>query len=158
MKQIHERKRSKITGKGKGHSFLRLPHFLTDSEQYGNLTAYASKLLTEIARKYRGKNNGDLSIPWVSLRTRGFNSEWTVKRARDELIDAGFILVTRHGGNHLCALYAITWEAIDECPGKGLEIAPTHTAPNDWQKKHKMDCTTCSDSPEITASRAVIAA
>ena len=82
MRNIHESKRSKVTGKGKGHSFLRLPHFLTDSEEFAGLKPIAIKLLVEIARQFKGKNNGDLSIPWKLLKRRGWVSQWTVKRAR----------------------------------------------------------------------------
>lgn len=153
-KKISERNRQKFTGRAKSFSFLRLPHFLTDSPEFASLTPKAVKLLVEIARRYKGKNNGDLSIPWDAVKLRGWRSRTTMIAARDELVDKGFILTTRHGGNHVCNLYAITWEAIDDCPGRGLEVTPTTTAPNHWRRKNfdvqKLD-TTCPESGRFAA-------
>lgn len=151
-------RRLKATGKGKGHSFLRLPHFLTDSPEFGELRPVAVKLLVEIARQFRGKNNGDLSVPWKLLKKRGWSSEWTVKRARDELLAAQFIRTTRHGANKVCSLYAITWEPVDACEGKFLEVAAESVASHAWKKKQNQHCHHGSDSTSNTATMAVKAA
>ncbi|HET7064229.1 MAG TPA: hypothetical protein VFI49_08110 [Rudaea sp.] len=151
------RDRVKQTGKGKSHSFLRLPHFLTDSEEFGALRPPAVKLLVEIARQFRGSNNGDLSVPWKLLKRRGWASEWTVKRARDELLTAGFIRKTRHGLRKMCHLYAITWEPINECPGKLLEIDEETVASHAW-RKHVLNCHHSSRETVSTATTAVKAA
>jgi hypothetical protein len=133
-KRIPERKRAKVTGRGKGPSFLRLTHHLLDSEEFGALSAHATKLLIELARKYKGNNNGDLSCAWSDCRKRGWRSKAALQRARDELLAACFIIVTRHGGKHVSSLYALTFEPIDACEGKGLEIGPTTTASHAWRK------------------------
>src|SRR5690242_14597503 len=133
-KRIPEHKRAKITGRGKQPSFLRLTHNLLNSEEFGSLSAHATKLLIELARKYNGKNNGDLSCAWSDCRKRGWTSKGALQRARDELLAAGFIVVTHHGGKHVCSLYALTFEPIDACEGKVLEIGPTTTASHAWRK------------------------
>jgi hypothetical protein len=50
-----------------------------------------------------------------------------------ELMEANLIIRTREGKfqnpHSRCALYAMTWQKIDECEDKDLEIRPTATAP-----------------------------
>jgi hypothetical protein len=51
------------------------------------------------------------------------------------LEEAGFVVKTRTGHRRLCNLYSVTWYPIDECPGKGLEVAPEHAPSNLWKAK-----------------------
>ena len=156
MNAPHWHKRAKATGRGKTYSFLRLPHYVTDSPEFGALSAKATKLLVELARQFKGNNNGDLSIPWSRLQKRGWKHPQTIQKARDELVETGFVLITRHGGRHVCSLYGITWEPIDECAGK-LEVPAQIRAGNDWQKQ-KVCFTECSDSPGNASPNEAIAA
>ena len=133
-KRIPERKRVKHTGRGKGHSFLRLPHFLLESQEFAELSFSAVKLLLEIARLYRGGNNGNLELVWSELKGRGWRSKATIQKARDELLDKGWIRCTRHGGKNRCSPYAITWEPIDDCGDRGLEVPPERLPSNLWRK------------------------
>lgn len=132
--RISEYKRSKYKGRGKGPPFLQLYHSVTDSKEFGELSAHAIKLLLEFGRQYRPGNNGDIGIPWSMLRKRGWRSQGTVARAKQELLEAGWIIETRKGGKHLCSLFAVTLWAIDES-SKHLERATT-TAPNLWRKRN----------------------
>ena len=134
-RQTPESKRTKFTGRARLATFLRLPHYIIDSPEFGSLSGKAVKLLVEIGSKYRGNNNGNLSIPWDGLKSRGWQSRTTLVAARDELVERGWIEISRHGGNHVCNLYAITWEAVDECAGNRLEISPTTTPKHLWRKK-----------------------
>jgi len=134
-KLIPEYKRAKLTGKGKHLPFIGIPRHVLDSEEFGALSAHAVKLAIELARQFRGNNNGDLSAAWVPMSTRGWNSPGTLDRAKRELVETGFALVTRQGGRNLCTLYALTWWAVDECKGKHHE-APTHV-PRDLWRKHE---------------------
>jgi hypothetical protein len=61
------------------------------------------------------------------VKKRGFKSRTTLKRVIDELVSARMIVLTRQGGKNLASLYAISWQPIDECPKKRLEISPTKT-------------------------------
>ncbi|MDR7098611.1 hypothetical protein J2X04_000958 [Lysobacter niabensis] len=88
------------------------------------------KLLLELARQYKGNNNGDLSATVNMLRNRGFASKDTLPTKLKWLENHGWIVRTRQGGRHVgCNLYAITWWTLDECPGKHsyqAERKPSH--------------------------------
>ena len=62
----------------------------------------------------------------------------TVCTAIKELIDANLILKTREGRflnpGGRCALYAVTWQPIDDCFGKDLEVKATIKAPRSFRK------------------------
>ena len=137
MKIIDNRKRAKITGKGKLPPFLALERRMIESREWAALPARALKLLIEIGAQLRGHNNGDLSIPWSKMKRRGFRSPETLNRARRDLIDAGFIVQTRHGGLHQCSLYAVTWQPVHECNGK-LEVAAERFPSHAWRKSQAL--------------------
>ncbi len=124
--------RRKATGRGSGPSFVLLTHQMLMSENFRKLTPKAVKLLINIASQYKGKNNGDLAMTWEQMRGFGWTSKQTLYRARNELLKYGFLLVSRQGGKNRCSLYAITWQAVDECYGK-LDIKPTAAAPGNWK-------------------------
>ena len=42
-------------------------------------------------------------------------------------------IVSRMGGRNTCSLYALTFQAIDECKGK-LDISSSIVASGDWKK------------------------
>lgn len=121
--------------KGKHHikgGFSGIPRMVMDHPDYINLSGNAVKLLNELARQYRGSNNGDLTTSYSILKSRGFKSKGTIERNRNELLNAKLIIKTREGRfsnpHGVCALYALSWQPIDECNGK-LEIASTNTPP-----------------------------
>lgn len=128
----NEARRLKHKGRGKGPPFLQLYFRITDSDEFGELTGNALKLLLELARQYRPGRNGDLSVPWSLLKDRGWKSQGTVARAKQELLEAGWIIETRKGGKHLCSLYALSYLPIDTSD-KHQEPA-TPTAPDLWKK------------------------
>lgn len=137
MKNISERKRPKQTGTGASHSFVAMPHYMLESEQWGALSGHAVKLAMEFARQFKGGNNGDLSVPFSRMKRRGWRSKATLSAAITELIEAAFIVRTRSPNrHHVCALYAITWKPVDECGGK-LEVAAERVASNAWKKTEK---------------------
>ena len=133
MKSATHAKRAKLTGKGRTHSFLRLPHYMLHSAEFRQLNGRAEKLLIYLAAQYRGNNNGDLSMPWSKMKALGFPSSDTLNKYKKELLNRGFISLTRQGGLHRCSLFAITWEAIDECNGK-LDVRAENVASNLWKK------------------------
>ena len=160
MSQSNEWKRSKATGKGAGHSFIALPHYMLESEAWGALSPQAVKVIIEAARHVKGDNNGDFSLPWSRMRRRGWKSKSTLSAAIHEAIEAGFLERSRYGTrNHVCALYAITWKPIDECGGK-LQIAATKVASNAWKKSENRslcvpsEFAMCTTSTENTAQAA----
>jgi len=133
-KKNTDRRRQKLTGRSKGAPFLMIEHRISDSQEFGRLSGNAVKLLLEMARQYRPGKNGDLSIPWSMLATRGWKSKATVHGAKLELLAAGWIIETRKGGKNMCSLYALTYYAVDESE-KHLEPA-TVTPPNLWRSRN----------------------
>ncbi|MDO4997671.1 MAG: hypothetical protein Q4E16_03390 [Neisseria sp.] len=59
----------------------------------------------------------------------------TLEKSKRELLEKGFIEISRRGTTRKCHLYAITFQAVNDCKGK-LDIAATHTYSDDW-KKHQ---------------------
>lgn len=108
--------------------FMAFPHSVTGHPKFIKLSVYAKALLFDIGHQFRGKNNGDLCLTWSMMRKRGWRSQTTLNKARKELLEAGFILLTRKGGKHQAALYALAWKNIDHCNGK-LDIAATTSPP-----------------------------
>lgn len=109
---------------------LALPYRLLVHPAFDNLTPKAIAVLIKLARGYNGRNNGDLSCTADMLAKGRAMDAKTLASALDELLEAGLIVRTREyrkgreRGMARCALYAITWAAIDECPGKELETGP----------------------------------
>jgi hypothetical protein len=136
--QMSNRKEAKrrLREKGRGEaSFLRLPHYILKSQEFGNLSGNAVKLLLELCAPYKGFNNGDLSCAFSQLKDRGWKSSGTLAKAIRELRMAGFIVQSRQGGKNRCSLYAITWWNVDPCPGKALEIPSSDVPSHAWKKQ-----------------------
>ena len=126
-------RRARSKGRKSGGTFIMLRHKIVDSPQFFALSTSSIKLLLDLLRQYRGTNNGDLSIAWSIMKDRGWVSRQTLQRARDELIELGFIQLSRQGGRRKPSLYALTFHPVDYCGGK-LEISATKSASNDWRK------------------------
>ena len=107
--------RMNATGRSGKTSFAGIPRAVMQQDKYRSLSAHARMLLFELAYDYRGHNNGDLQAAWSLMKKRGFRSPGTLWSAKEELLKAGFIIETRHGGLNSCSLYALTWSPIDEC-------------------------------------------
>lgn len=121
---------------------MELPHAVLDSPDYINLRVSSKQLLIDIFRQHNGHNNGDLSASFKLMLARGWTSKSTLKRALDGLLDSGLIIKTREGwfqGQHSsrCALYAVTWLGIDECPGKDLDVKPNPRPPRAFSIENK---------------------
>jgi hypothetical protein len=125
-------KRSRVKGRAVSGSFVMLSHRLLNTPKYCELSAKAVKLLIDVYAQYKGNNNGDFSIAWKLMVLRGWKSKQTLYAAKDELIEKGYLMLTRQGGKHQCSLYAVTWQSIDECKGK-LDIPATRVAPGNWK-------------------------
>ena len=131
MSRRSERHR-KAKGRASSGSFVSLPHSVLKHPAFATLTPRGTKLLIDLATQYRGKNNGDLSMPLSQMRNRGWNSSDQLQKAKNELIERGFIAVSRQGGRNKCSLYGITWQPIDDCKGK-LDIGASNKPLNLWK-------------------------
>lgn len=88
-----------------------------DSQALADLSPHASKLLFELIRQYKGDNNGDLTLAWGIVSKRGWRSRTTLWRCKQELVEAGFVYVTRKGHFPSTAeLLALTWFPLDVSP------------------------------------------
>jgi hypothetical protein len=131
------KRRSRTRGRSEG-THLGIPHYVTRSPEFGALDGWALKLLIEFANQYNGFNNGNLSCTWTVMTERGWRSNGTLRKALKRLLHEGWLVVTRQGGRHRCSLYAITWQSIDDCPGKFTEVSSTKTPGNQWQKTKRL--------------------
>jgi len=118
-------------------SFAGIPRIVMESDDYLNLQSGGRSLLFEFAYQYKGKNNGNLSATFNQMKQRGFRSPTTIAKALKELRAAKMIIKTRQGGKNYPCLYAITWQPIDECRGKNLDLGPTVTAPRKFSLEQK---------------------
>ena len=126
-------KRNQINNRSNNKRFLLLPYEMLISEAYASLSNKAVKCLVDIAAQFNGKNNGDLSCTLKLMKKLGWNSNSQITSAKKELMEKGFIVLTRQGGMNKCSLYAITWMPIDECNGK-LDRPATRVALGWWKK------------------------
>ncbi|UVE19165.1 hypothetical protein NVV93_07260 [Pseudomonas sp. LS44] len=126
------RKRPKANGRKESGSFAALPHIVMDHDDYKSLSGSAMKVLMCVLRQYKGGNNGDLSASFTQAKPWGIGSKSTLTKALNELQERDLITCTRQGRfikpGGCCALYAVTWQPIDECGGK-LEVSSTITPP-----------------------------
>ena len=134
-------KRAKQKGRSEGRH-LGIGHHVVRSAEFGRLPPWSLKLLIELASGYNGYNNGNLSAAYTLLKERGWNSPGTLSAALQSLLETGWIIRTRLGHRNRCALYAVTWWPVDECPGKWLEVPPESVPRNTWKIKSVVG--TCS--------------
>ena len=83
MSRRSERHR-KAKGRASSGSFVSLPHSVLKHPAFATLTPRGTKLLIDLATQYRGKNNGDLSMPLSQMRSRGWNSSDQLHKAKNE--------------------------------------------------------------------------
>jgi hypothetical protein len=105
---------SKYKGSKYTEGFTGIVHSVFEAPAFTALSPHACKLLLELAGQYRGNNNGNLTVAWSVVCKRGWKSRTTLWRSKSELIEAGFVYVTRKG--HMpstCELLALTWFPLD---------------------------------------------
>ena len=96
--------------------YALLPASLVRSNAYMAASGRACALLSYVAQKYTGHNNGDLSVTYAELREEYGWHKQTVTTAIAYLIEHGFLIRTRKGrangssdGKSICSLYALGW-------------------------------------------------
>lgn len=127
------RNRLKFKGRAESASFFALPHALLESPVFASLKGGELKVLLGLMGQYRGNNNGNLSASHLQVKQWGVGSKETLTKALSKLQEVGLIIRTREGAflnpGGRCALYALSWLTIDDCPGKDLAVNPTATPP-----------------------------
>ncbi len=104
--------------KRKNGRFIAIPHNVLNCPDYMALSSIAKSVLIELVMQYNGSNNGDLSLAWSVMKSRGFGAESTVIRGKKTLLERKIITEVRKGiamgGIRLCSLYALNWLRVDE--------------------------------------------
>lgn len=127
------RTRAKVKNRKDCGSFARMPHQVTDSQNYRTLSIKAKALLADANARYNGRNNGDIDFTLKTMKKWGWNSNDTISKAKTELLKKGWLVLTRQGARNKANLYALTLWSIDECKGK-LDRVATTTALAYWKQ------------------------
>ena len=101
-----------------GTGFIALPYVVIDSPAYAALSHTAKSLLIELARQCGRDRNGKLLCSRNHLAKRGWNSNDVISRAKNQLIQSGFIFETVKGYRpNKASWYAVTWLALEKHSG-----------------------------------------
>ena len=114
-----------------------LPKSVFTSPEYARLSATACKVLLFVHLQYSGRNNGDLTITAKQFVKHGFKGKSLLWRAKDELLEAGWLQMTRQGGLHQPSLFALTWEPIDTSAKYDPGILTNGFASNLWKDENR---------------------
>lgn len=125
----------KAKGRSESGPYFGIPMAVLKSPQFAAISGRAAKALLSIGSQYRGNNNGDLSATISLMRLLGWTSKEQLGKAVSELIDAGFLIMTRRGGNRVAHLYALTFKPVDYSDKYDDGIKPTVAAPNTWKER-----------------------
>lgn len=94
--------------------FVPIPREVLTMPEYQVLSSSAKVLMLDLAAQYTGKNNGRLCPAWEVMRRTGWVSKGTLQRARDALLQAPFVVLTRKGHPPRTVDWvAFTWWKLD---------------------------------------------
>ena len=134
-------------------AFIALPMSVLHSKAYVEADSFARMLLFDLFAQYNGMNNGDFCAAWKLMKCRGWRSEQTLHRAKQNLLRLGLIVETRKGARpNKASLYAVTWCALDDCGGK-LDMSP-QSFPRGAYRLHD-PATTIGKNAMLTTPRGV---
>jgi hypothetical protein len=126
---------SKNKDKRDSGGFVALLHPLLDSAAYRSLGYAARCLLTDIARQYKGHNNGCLVACDKYLKPLGWSSHQTISSSLKQLMEVGLIIRTRLGMKpNKAAWYALAWYEIDPIDGMDMKSNHYNLIRQDWKK------------------------
>jgi len=81
-----------------GPKFIRLFHWMTDTPAWHSLSGWAIAAYIDLARHYNGINNGELCLSAREFAIGRQCSRQTATRAITELVEKGFVEITRDSG------------------------------------------------------------
>lgn len=98
--------------------FIGLPWSVVDCPNYARLSSHAKALLIEVARQFVRDNNGRLLLSGAHMAKRGWRSNDRLTKAKNELLEGGFIFQTVMGHRpNKASWFAVTWRALDKLKG-----------------------------------------
>lgn len=108
---------------------VAIPRALMTHRDFCEMSGSARKVLDLLTYQYNGRNNGNLAATHTMMADWGGMAKGTLAAALRELVDRNLIIKSRDHDRSRDgakpALYALSWQPIDECPGKDLELSPT---------------------------------
>ena len=128
----------------KGGKFVRLGDGLLTSEAWRSLSGSAVRYYVELRRRYNGSNNGHLFLSLDEAKNLLHIGKATGLRAQTELVEKGFIRMTRKGGFH--QRRASTWALTDEA----VPPTPPSYDYKSWRRPKKISSV---QKPDSTRSR-----
>ncbi|MBC3480953.1 hypothetical protein [Pseudomonas sp. SWRI77] len=112
-----------------GRGAYMIPRLLGEHPDFLTMTGSELKVFMLLLSQYRGNNNGDLAATHSMMEERGGMAKATLAASLQGLQERNLIVRTRTNmkgrEGARCALYALTWLRIHECPGRQLEVGPT---------------------------------
>jgi hypothetical protein len=128
------------TKKKSGPPFAQLYRHVFQSKEFRRLTPGARSLLLEFALRFNGHNNGNLEMTARQFKEAGLGSEPTMRKYIRELVNTGWIVVTRYGGLRSGPnLHALTYWGIDDVDIEYDDPYKADTLPLDLWKDAKAD-------------------
>ena len=91
--------------------FIGFPKHMVESNEFLALGPRSKSLLLDVAVQYNGFNNCAAVASWAQMRDfRGWKSKSALAKARKELVETGFLLITNYQGRYtkLATYFAIT--------------------------------------------------
>lgn len=123
----------KHKGKHGKFTFIQIRHDVFDSAAYQSLSLPARCALHEIMRHYNGFNNGEIPMSVREIAEKIRSGKSTVSHAVHELIERGFIVITKNSGFNMksgrrARRFGLTFLHLDKAHDQ--KTPPTH----EWKK------------------------
>ena len=140
-----------------GKQFVAFPHVVIDSAGYRQAGHVARSLLLDIARQYKGNNNGKLVACSSHLQQKGWRSNSTVTKALRELIACGLLIETRKGRRpNVAAWFALPWCDLD--PARDFDIDASLYRRGGYSTPENIESISPGRADKATAARRAAAA
>lgn len=98
--------------------YSAIPWTVLDSVSFIGASDKAKALLFALMRQHNGNNNGRLQLSKTWLAKHGYTCPASNIKARNELLERGLIIQTKHGGLNMGAdQFALSWHDISNFVG-----------------------------------------
>lgn len=105
-------------------TFVAIPLPVLESAEYRALPDPARTLMVDLLMQFTGKNNGRLTTSMVALKRYGWTSTDKLNRAKQALLAANFVVLTRRGKPPRTAEWVgFTWHHLNY--EKSMEVDPS---------------------------------
>lgn len=110
LKRLQKGRRHNSKGRSrKGERFVKLEHWMLQSEAWRSLSPAARSLYVELAQRYNGLNNGDISMAVREAARLIHVAKDTASKTFRELMEKGFIRANVPGDFNWKIRHATTW-------------------------------------------------